>query len=47
MDKEPPDPGELVNSTRSNPYVGDVWAVPTVLNPARDLSCQYFKTPVI
>ncbi len=22
-------------------------AAPTVLNPARDLSCQYFKTPVV
>ena len=42
----PPVPGEEVNSSKLNPYVGWVCAVPTVLNPARDLSCQYLRTPV-
>ena len=40
-------PGVAVNSFKLNPYVGLVCAVPTVLNPASVLSCQYFKTPVV
>ena len=43
----PPVPGEAVNAFLLNPYWGSVNAVPTVLNPARVLSCQYFKTPVV
>ena len=44
--KFPPPSGELVNWFKLNPQVGDVCAVPTVLNPARVLSCQNFNTPV-
>ena len=36
----------VVNLFRLNPYVGVVFADPSVLNPTSDLSCQYFKTPV-
>ena len=39
--------GLLENWTNSYPYVGSVCAVPTVLNPARVLSCQNFNTPVV
>jgi hypothetical protein len=42
----PPEVGEVVNLVKSYPYAGVVCAVPTVLNPAKVLSCQYFKTPV-
>ena len=43
----PPVPGEEVNAFKLNPYWGYVLAVPTVLKPARVLSCQYFNTPVV
>ena len=43
----PPVPGDAVNAFLLNPYWGDVLEVPTVLNPARVLSCQYFNTPVV
>ena len=44
--KLPPVDGDDVNSVKSNPYDGVVCAVPSVLNPATVLSCQYFRTPV-
>ena len=43
----PPVPGEAVKAFKLNPYWGSVTAVPTVLKPARVLSYQYFKTPVV
>ena len=43
----PPLAGEAVNAFKLYPYVGFVNAVPTVLNPARVLSCWYFNTPVV
>ena len=33
-------PGEAVNAFLLNPYWGSVTAVPTVLKPARVLSCE-------
>jgi hypothetical protein len=30
-----------------NPYTGVDCATPTVLNPDKERSCQYFKTPVV
>ena len=40
IDKLPPVEGELVKRFKLNPYAGVVCAVPTVLNPATDLSCD-------
>ena len=43
--KLPPEVGDDENLVKLYPYCGSVCAVPTVLKPARVLSCQYFKTP--
>jgi hypothetical protein len=43
---DPPDAGDAVNLFKVNPYVGVLFCDPSVLNPTRLLSCQYFKTPV-
>ena len=38
--------GVPVNCLREYPYVGFVWPIPAVVNPATVLSCHSFKTPV-
>ena len=35
------------NFKHSNPYLGDEFTVPSLLNPTFVLSCQYFRTPVV
>ena len=46
IDKLPPVSGLPVNLFRLNPKEGLVIATPTVVNPAKVLSCHNFKTPV-
>ena len=43
----PPVVGFAVNECNENPYVGSVFKDPSLLNPTKLLSCQYFKTPVV
>ena len=43
----PPVAGFAVNECNEKPYVGSVFKDPSVLNPTKLLSCQYFKTPVV
>ena len=45
--KLPPAAAVPVKLFNPYPYVGDVFCVPSVLNPTKDLSCQYLRTPVV